>query len=175
MGAGILGVVLAGGASRRFGKDKALALIDGRTLLDHALAALAQQVDALAVSGRTWPAVASFADAPAPGLGPAGGLAGALAHAHANGHAAVLTVPVDAWPLPPDLRSRLEPAPAVAVGSPVIGLWPVAFQPALLASIAAGERRMQALARLAGARDVAFPPHRNINFPADLPRSCVGP
>ena len=172
MGGRVLGVVLAGGASRRFGTDKALALIGGRTLLDHALAALGPQVDALAVAGRAWPGATSIEDSPGPGLGPAAGLAGALAHAAATGHQAVLTIPVDIWPFPPNLRARLEPAPAVAAESPVIGLWPAAFQPVLHAAIAAGERRMHALAKLAGARGVALPPHRNINFSADLPPSC---
>src|SRR3546814_3555756 len=35
-----LGAVLAGGRSSRFGSDKALAMLGGRTLLDHAQAAL---------------------------------------------------------------------------------------------------------------------------------------
>ena len=48
----VLGVVLAGGQSRRFGSDKALAEIAGRTLLDRAVATLARQVDTVVVAGR---------------------------------------------------------------------------------------------------------------------------
>ncbi len=39
-GSGISGIVLAGGRSRRFGSDKLEAEIDGRTLLDRAVAAV---------------------------------------------------------------------------------------------------------------------------------------
>lgn len=39
-GPGVTGIVLAGGRSRRFGSDKLRAEIDGRTLLDHAVAAV---------------------------------------------------------------------------------------------------------------------------------------
>src|SRR3546814_5673419 len=47
-----LGAVLAGGRSSRFGSDKALAMLGGRTLLDHAQAALRPHCDALIVVGR---------------------------------------------------------------------------------------------------------------------------
>jgi molybdenum cofactor cytidylyltransferase len=40
-GAGVVGLVLAAGAARRFGSPKQLALLDGRPLLEHALAAMA--------------------------------------------------------------------------------------------------------------------------------------
>jgi molybdopterin-guanine dinucleotide biosynthesis protein A len=39
--AGVSGIVLAGGASRRFGDDKLAATLDGRSLLERAVAALA--------------------------------------------------------------------------------------------------------------------------------------
>ncbi len=87
----------------------------------------------------------------------------------------MLTVPVDAWPLPPDLCTRLAPAPAICGITPVIGLWSPTFLPTLLAAVQAGERRMRALAQLAGARSVALPPHTNINFLTDLRSSHAGP
>jgi molybdopterin-guanine dinucleotide biosynthesis protein A len=49
----ILGVVLAGGLSTRFGSDKAQALWRGRSLLDHALDALAPIARALRSAGGT--------------------------------------------------------------------------------------------------------------------------
>ncbi|HEX5826568.1 MAG TPA: molybdenum cofactor guanylyltransferase [Candidatus Limnocylindrales bacterium] len=58
----VVGVVLAGGASTRFGSDKLAALIDGRPLLHHALEAVA------AASDRVVLVLAP--DAPAPPLPP---------------------------------------------------------------------------------------------------------
>ncbi|MCR5872033.1 NTP transferase domain-containing protein [Sphingomonas sp. J344] len=49
----LLGAIIAGGTSRRFGSDKAMAQIAGRSLLDHARAALVQEVDDLVLCGRT--------------------------------------------------------------------------------------------------------------------------
>ena len=54
----LLGAVLAGGRSERFGSDKALARLGGRTLLEQAVEALGAQCDAVIVVGRE--------DAPAP-------------------------------------------------------------------------------------------------------------
>ncbi len=50
----LLGAVLAGGQSRRFGSDKALALLDGRPLIAHVIAALAAQTEAVIVCGKEW-------------------------------------------------------------------------------------------------------------------------
>jgi molybdopterin-guanine dinucleotide biosynthesis protein A len=45
----IVGIVLAGGASTRFGTDKLVAELDGRPLLHHAVLALAEVVDRVVV------------------------------------------------------------------------------------------------------------------------------
>ena len=58
-----LGAVLAGGQSSRFGSDKALAVLDGQTLLTRAVATLAQWCDTVVVVGRS--------EAPAPTRHPA--------------------------------------------------------------------------------------------------------
>ena len=66
----ILGAVLAGGRSSRFGSDKAAAMFRDRTLADHAAAAIAPFVEAVVrVGGDGVP------DVPRPGLGPLGGIA----------------------------------------------------------------------------------------------------
>lgn len=168
----VLGVVLAGGLSTRFGSDKALAMLDGLTLLDRAVAALAPHCDAVAVVGRAVDGIASIADWPRPGMGPLGGIAGGLGHAAAHGFDRLLTIPVDCVQLPAELRALLEPAPSYLEAQPVIGLWPVATAEALRARLTDGsDLAVRAYAREIGARavrgDFMLP---NINRVDDLDR-----
>lgn len=162
-----LGAVLAGGRSRRFGSDKALAMLGGQTLLDHALAALRPHCDAVIVVGRD-----ALADWPRPGMGPLGGIAGALGHAGDNGFDQLLTASVDCVRLPGDLRALLEPAPAFLDAQPVIGLWPVTALNELRTMLEdESDLAVRAFARRIGARGVQsdlVPP--NVNSPADLDR-----
>ncbi|MGN6290566.1 MAG: molybdenum cofactor guanylyltransferase [Sphingopyxis terrae] len=168
----LLGAVLAGGQSRRFGSDKAQALLGGTTLLDHAVAALNPQCDRIVIVGRENGPVAAIPDRPQPGLGPLGGIAGALAYAAREGFDAVLTVPVDCVRLPANLRDLLAPPPASLAAQPVIGLWPVQALPLLDALLSEeDDRSVRSFARRIGARavesDVDLP---NINHPSDLDR-----
>lgn len=118
----VLGAILAGGQSRRFGSDKALAPFRGRRLIDHARAALDAQCKEVVVVGRA----EGIPDWPAPSLGPLGGIAGAIRYASARGYDHVLTCGVDSLGLSADLIRRLSPAPACLEAQPVVGLWPVA-------------------------------------------------
>ena len=72
-------VVLCGGASRRFGSDKTRALLDGRPLLDHVLAALPTDLPVVCV-GEERPTTrpVTWARESPPGGGPAAGLAAGL-------------------------------------------------------------------------------------------------
>lgn len=163
-----LGAVLAGGRSSRFGSDKALAMLDGQTLLDHALAALRPHCDAVIVVGRD----GGIADWPRPDMGPLGGIAAALDHAAARGFDQVLTAPVDCVRLPPDLRRRLEPASAFVDTQPVVGLWSVATLATLREMLNEdGDLAVRAFARRVAAvavpGDFALP---NINRADDLAR-----
>lgn len=166
----ILGAVLAGGQSSRFGSDKALALLGGETLLARAVAALAQWCDKVVVIGRTEAPVPCLADRPAPGMGPLGGIAAALHHARTNGFDAVLTCAVDSQDLPPDLPARLTPAPAYLAAQPVIGLWQASASAAIDAILVApGKHSVRAFAEAVGARAVELAaPLANINTPQDL-------
>ncbi|RZL59750.1 MAG: amino acid ABC transporter substrate-binding protein [Sphingomonas sp.] len=163
----MLAAILAGGRSSRFGRDKAAALFDDRPLLDHMRDLGEQRADAVVVVGRD----GGVPDLPGPGLGPLGGIAGALAYAAAQGFETVLTLPCDMPRLPAALLDALlRRAPSVCSDAPVIGHWPAALAPDLLAHLARSERRsVIGWARAIGALPVASPePLANINTPADL-------
>ena len=165
-----LGAVLAGGASRRFGSDKALAVLDGQTLLERAAARLDPWCGAVVVVGRGDGPVATVPDWPAPAMGPLGGIAGALRAARDRGFAEVLTVGVDSLGLPDDLPERLSPGPAYVSDQPVVALWPVAALAAVEAILGAdGRHSVRALADATGARGVVLDgPSINVNRPEDL-------
>ncbi len=167
----ILGAVLAGGRARRFGTDKALALWQGQSLLDHAIAALGQHCDQVVVCGRGKAPVAAIPDRPAPDMGPLGGLNAALDYAQAHGFTRVLTCGCDTPLLPDallaDLAAREEPT---FVGDlPVIGCWPAAFASQLDAWLAGqDDHSVRGWARQCGAAAIAWPGLANVNAPADL-------
>lgn len=166
----ILGCVLAGGQSSRFGSDKALAEIGGSTLLALAVDRLAGWCEHVVVVGRETAPAPTLPDWPRPGMGPLAGIAAALAHARDHGYASVLTCAVDSLGLPDDLPERLRPAPAYVEAQPVIGLWPAdAF--AAIDAILHGDGRhsMRQFAEAIGARPVQLAAKpANINTPADL-------
>jgi molybdopterin-guanine dinucleotide biosynthesis protein A len=165
----VLGAILAGGASTRFGSDKALALFAGKPLLQHAIDTLTPQVDTVVIVGRDWPGLARIDDLPADGMGPIGGLCGALAHGLKHGFDAVLAAPCDTLGLPADLAKRLSPGPAVARGQRSIGLWPTNLAPALLARLTSGDSRaLHVWVEATEAREVDCGPLHNINHPDDL-------
>lgn len=166
----LLGAILAGGASRRFGSDKAAALLGGKALIDHVVDRLAPQVAAVVVVGRDHPGLVSLPDRPCGGLGPLGGLAAALAYAAAGGFDAVVTSGCDLPDLPDDLV-RLAPGPAVARGQPLVGLWPVTLAALLDAHLAASaDRSLRAWVVVCGARAVDLGAMANINTAGDLAR-----
>ncbi len=166
----ILGAVLAGGQSSRFGSDKALAELGGRSLLARAIATLEAQCDAVVVVGREDAPAATIPDRPAGGMGPLGGIAAALHHAASHGYADVLTCGVDCAGLGADTLAELSPAPAYCADQPVIGLWPASAAAAVDALLASDAKHsMRAFAERIGARGVklaAIP--ANINTREDL-------
>ena len=170
-GGAVMGLVLAGGRSRRFGEDKALALLpSGETLLDAAVTRMRGWCAEVAVAGRSEAPAPCIPDHPRPGLGPLGGIAAGLRRAEGLGFGAVLVVAVDSLGLPDDLPCRLAPAPACLAAQPVVGLWPVAAR-ALLEDLLAGDgsRSLRRFAELTGARRVPLErPPANANTRAEL-------
>lgn len=166
----VLGLVLAGGQSTRFGSDKALAEFDGQSLLARAVAALSAMCDNVVIAGRSEGPAQCIPDWPRAGMGPLGGIAAGLRHARKHGFDSVLSCGVDSAGLPDDLLTLLSPTSAYLENQPVIGHWSVdaaSIVEALLQS--EGRHSMIAFATAANARGLqsANAP-ANINTPADL-------
>jgi molybdopterin-guanine dinucleotide biosynthesis protein A len=190
----IVGLLLAGGQSRRMGGgDKALRFIGGVPLLERVIERIRPQVETLVLNANGDPArFASFGLPVVPDSVPgyAGPLAGVLAGLDWTGEhrpdcTHVLSVATDAPFLPRDLVSRLvrgmeqsgaDLACAASGGQPhpVIGLWPVRLREDLRHAVVDEMVRKVDLwtARYALAT-VAFPdapidPFFNANRPEDL-------
>lgn len=162
----ILGAVLIGGRSSRFGSNKAKAEWNGRALAEHAAALVGQFVDEVVAVGGDGP----VPDLPAPGLGPLGGIAGALDHAAGHGFASVLTIGCDMPRVPSELLTALlRRAPAFCADAPVLGHWPAVLGAQLLGWIEREDRSVRGWARSIGALPIASPvPLANVNRPEDL-------
>ena len=168
----ILGAVLAGGRSSRFGTDKSEALWKGRSLLRHAIASLETECDEVVLCAGNdrapEPGIVTLPDRPEPGLGPLGGLCAALSHALHHGFDAVLSAPVDVHPIPEGLADLLgNPGPAVLADHWLLGLWPAALAPQLEKHLRAGHRSVRSWIEACGARRVDFfgQPPVNLNSP----------
>jgi molybdopterin-guanine dinucleotide biosynthesis protein A len=187
-----LGCILAGGASRRMGRDKAAIPLAGRPLIDHVVERLCPQCDALVVAGRaaaptlTATGLAVLDDAIAGGLGPLAGVLTVLRHGAERGFPVVVTAPVDTPFLPADLVARLHGARAgasivqAASGGQLhhaTALWSTALAADLAIALERdGVRRVEAFATRHATAHAPWPtdagdPFDNVNTPADLARA----
>jgi molybdenum cofactor guanylyltransferase len=113
----VSGFVLAGGKSTRMGQDKADLELNGRTLLEHALAALRQVCRNVSILGRyeRYGALAPVYEDIFPESGPLGGIHAALSHSQTQYN---LVIAVDTPFLQPEFLSYVAER-AVASGSVV--------------------------------------------------------
>ena len=197
----IVGLLLAGGQSRRMGGgDKALRLLGGRSLLERVIERLRPQTAALVLNANGDPArFAGFALPVVADSIPdfAGPLAGILAGldwtaAHRPDCPVVASVATDAPFLPEDLIERLvrgmdaadaELACAASCGQahPVIGLWPVRLRDELRrALVEEGVRKVDVWTANYRLATVPFlepapglDPFFNANRPEDLDRAAA--
>ncbi len=186
----ILGLILAGGRSLRMGRDKALILLAGTTLIQRTVDRLRPQVAALAISANGDPRRLDFLGVPilpdtAPGAGPMSGLAEGLRWASGvPGATHLALVPCDTPFFPRDLVRRLAAAvhgeaDRIAVprsggrSHPVHGLFPIACAQPLAGWLAEGQK--PAMQRWIGTRPHVYvdiedapDPFFNVNTPEDL-------
>lgn len=166
----LLGAIIAGGRSSRFGSDKALAPIDGRPMIEHVAEALRPWVDELAICGRKHGEDLFLADYPGEGLGPLGGFNAALRHAEANGFGAVITMPCDTPRVSQEIFAALrrQAGPACLSACPVIGSWPVTLAEGLNSFVITDPRRsVRGWARQVGAVELPIVAPLNINYATD--------
>lgn len=184
------GLVLAGGRSRRFGREKATALWQGRPLLSWSLAALEGSCEAVAVSAAPGSRAESVAraagrvvlhDDPGHASGPLAGLAAGLAWAASEGFDAVATLPCDT-PLvgPAQIRALVgalgqgQAVHAVTDDGPqgLCAVWRCGLAAVLAARLAAGDHPpVHRLLTEIGSEPVRFTDaaaFRNVNTETDL-------
>jgi molybdopterin-guanine dinucleotide biosynthesis protein A len=170
----VVGLVLAGGRSVRFGGEKAVALLEGRPLLHWAAERLRTVCGIVAINVRAGSEAETVARASAlPTLydeagdasGPLAGVKQGLIWAETQGAHTLAVSPCDAPLLPADLYVRLlERAGSGAAMAetrdgrqPLCAIWPVAALPIVREALAGGAHppTWQVLERI-GARKVLF-------------------
>jgi molybdenum cofactor guanylyltransferase len=190
----IVGLLLAGGLSRRMGGgDKTLRRIGGKPILDRVIERMRPQVSALVLNANGDPArfavygLPVVADSIADFAGPLAGVLAGLDWAAANRAdcTMVASVATDAPFLPEDLVARLAAGMAEAGADlacaasggqahPVIGLWPVRLRDDLRhALVDEGVRKVDVWTGRHRLATVEFPigridPFFNANRPEDL-------
>jgi molybdenum cofactor guanylyltransferase len=184
----LFGVILAGGSGRRMGgTDKALLMLGGERLVDHAIARLEPQVEALMISANGAPE--RFAHTGLPVLaddtsrGPLSGILASLGWAASAGATHVVSVAVDTPFFPCDLVPRLclaaeAHADGFAIASvggrdhPTFGLWPLSLREGLRTYLreAPSARVLGFVDHHQAARAHFDDPHAfaNLNTPDDL-------
>jgi molybdopterin-guanine dinucleotide biosynthesis protein A len=188
-----LGVILAGGQSRRMGgTEKSLIDLAGKPLAGHVLDRLRPQVGAVVLNANgdavRFAALGLHvvADRRSGYHGPLAGIEATLATARLFLPQAthVVSVPADTPFIPDDLAARLQEKASggkivIAASNdrphPAVALWPLAALPSLARFLDEGdERSVLAFATAFGCAVAEFPPDRgkdpffNINTPQDL-------
>ena len=138
----VVGIVIAGGRSTRFGGEKAVAGLGDKPLLMWAVQRLQRSCEAVAVNARLGTEAESLAraeglpllyDAPGDATGPLSGVKAGLIWARERGARAIAVSPCDVPLLPDDLFARLTAAAGTGAAmaetseghQPLCAVWPV--------------------------------------------------
>jgi molybdenum cofactor guanylyltransferase len=186
---GVVGVVIAGGRSVRFGGEKAVAGLAGKPLLMWAAERLARSCVTVAINARPDTEAEALAraegltvlhDMPGDAAGPLSGVKVGLQWAQELGARAVAVSPCDVPLLPDNVFARLIEAAGMGAAmaetaerdQPQCAVWPVSALPKLTAALANGAHPPTWLMlESIGAVRVRFTPPEaftNINTRADL-------
>jgi len=191
-----LGIILAGGLSRRMGGgDKALLTLAGDPLLAHVIRRIRPQVADPALNANGDPdrfkafGLPVIADTISGFAGPLAGVLAGLDWAATKGTSHIVTVAADTPFFPQDLVTGLENAardqakpialaltkggPRGVSRHPTFGLWPVALRDDLRAALKGGTRKVVAFTDQIGCADAlfasdGFDPFFNVNTPDDM-------
>ena len=190
-----LGVILAGGQSRRMGGgDKGMLTLGDKPILQHVIERLTAQVSGMALNANGDGArFQSFGlpvlpDSIAGFPGPLAGVLAGLDWAHSQGAEAIVTAAADTPFFPHDLVARLKVAadediPLALAATrevdgkcwrqPTFGLWPVALRHDLRAALEDGLRKVVLWTDRHNAGEAIFDlsggdPFFNVNTPEDL-------
>ena len=182
--------ILAGGASRRFGSNKALALLAGKPMVQHVVERIKSQtagpiaINANSDYGLAGMGLTIVPDRKWSSEGPLAGIASALTWATELDATKVVTVALDLPLLPLDLISKLAETgrPSIAASGdqmhPVNGLWEVGQLDALEVYLQSGRRSAHGWAKQSEASVANFEidangidPFWNVNTPDDLSKA----
>ena len=176
----IAGVILCGGKSSRFGSNKNWHEVDGKPLIVQAIDALRPQTGSLWLGCKQpSPRLAALGVPLVTDLpqydGPLAALATSLEHAQQHVDA-LLSLPVDCYPVPDDLAARLSQAlngASIAIATSqgraqyTIGLWRTELVAMAMDCLRQGQRSMRDLLQRTSWIEVEFPQLRNINYRND--------
>lgn len=182
-GLGLLGVILAGGQSRRMGKvDKHRISIGGKTLITHISDRLSPQVTELIINSNDKDDFDRFKVVPdkESSLGPIGGIYTTLSYALEKGYQKIITAPCDTPFIPDNFIEKLlefQDKPCVIASSagrihPVLALWDVSIINDVKTSIGRGEYSLMRLIEKLDYIECKWQekpdPFFNINTPDDI-------
>ena len=183
------GIILAGGKSSRFGKDKSRLELAGRRVLENLLEVLGQfPFQRLAVvtargKAESWPEGIEILPDDQEGLGPIGGITTALRHLPGGVLVAACDMPLISAPLVDWLLGQYDPQADAVIPrhpggiEPLFGIYEKSFLPALEQAIRTGRYALHFLFAAAKVRFVDVPEKfsaarefANINRPEDYER-----
>lgn len=167
------GFILAGGLSRRMGRDKALLAFRGSTLLEHVAARAAEVAGPITIVGPPeryshlgYPVIADRH----PGAGPLAGIEVALLSSSSD---RALILACDMPDIPLDLLQSLlaESGDCVITRTgdgrlnPLCAVWSKALLPAIQEALASGQGKVLDCLKGADVKEIAWPVLENANTP----------